>query len=159
MQNSIKNIILWLCLCIFIKYLYLSKDLKILRRKYLLLQRFFNAKNALIIYTYIRIIHYKCNSLDMQNVHIIIFHITFLGHYNSLIVNLLTYMVYTSSSVSSPSSNFFRRARSCEGMGAHLTRETKPRSHHGPRVGWQHGSPPQQGLNCAGFEIHEWARE
>jgi hypothetical protein len=37
---------------------------------------------------------------------------------------------------------------------AHLICEVKPRSTHGFRATWQHRSPPQQGLSCAGFGNH-----
>jgi hypothetical protein len=55
----------------------------------------------IILYTCNPLEALKYNSLDIHDVHIIIYHITLLTYNKFLITNLLAYMMYTSSSTSS----------------------------------------------------------
>jgi hypothetical protein len=54
----------------------------------------------IILYTCNPLEALKYNYLDIHDVHIIIYHITLLTYYKFLVTNLLTYMIYTSSSTS-----------------------------------------------------------
>jgi hypothetical protein len=60
-----------------------------------------NGASNIILYTCNPLEALKYNSLDIHNVHIIIYHITLLTYYKFLVTNLLTYMMYTSSFTSS----------------------------------------------------------